>query len=666
MKVTVRLLIAVLPLVMLHAQPAIAQEGHLQVIIQPQEAIDGGAQWRVGSPPWHDSGYTEPNLAVGSYTVRFKGVDGWNTPANETVEIYDGNTTIITGTYTQQTGSLQVTISPQAAIDAGAQWRVDGGAWRDSNDTEPNIAVGSYTVEYKPISNWNGPNSETVQINDGQTTTTSGTYIQAGSLQVTIAPQEAIDANAQWRVDGGTWQNSGYTEPNLAIGSHTVEYKPISNWNEPNSETIQINFGQTTATSGTYIQTGSAQVTISPPEAITAGAQWRVDGGTWQDSNDIVTNLTTGFHTVEYKPISNWNEPNSETLLINFAQTTATSGTYTQAGSLQVTISPPEAITAGAQWRIDGGIWLDSGYTETNLDTGPHTVEYSVIAGWNEPNSETVTINFAQTTSTSGTYIQQLGSLQVTISPQAAIDANAQWRVDGGAWHDSNDTEPNLTVGPHTVEYKPITNWNEPNSQTVQINDGQTTATTGTYIQAGSLQVTILPPAAIVAGAQWRVDGGIWRDSNDIESNLAIGLHTVEYKPLINWKEPNSETLLINFAQTTTTSGTYTQAGSLQVTILPQGAVTAGAQWRVNSGPWHDSNDIENSLTAGSYTVDYKPVTGWNEPNSETIQINDGQTTTTTGTYTAQSGSLEVTIIPQEAIDANAQWRVDLTRLNTA
>ncbi|MHC4733132.1 MAG: hypothetical protein ACYTDW_01555, partial [Planctomycetota bacterium] len=114
-------------------------------------------------------------------------------------------------------------------------------------------------------------------INDGQTTTTSGTYIQqTGSLQVTISPQEAIDANAQWRVDGGAWRDSGYTEPNLAVGSHTVEYKPITNWNEPSSQIIQINDGQTTTTSGTYIQqTGSLQVTILPQEAVDANAQWQ-------------------------------------------------------------------------------------------------------------------------------------------------------------------------------------------------------------------------------------------------------------------------------------------------------------------------------------------------------------------------------------------------------
>jgi hypothetical protein len=91
-------------------------------------------------------------------------------------------------------------------------------------------------------------------------------------LQVTILPQEAVDANAQWRVDGGAWQDSGYTEPNLAVGSHTVEYSVIAGWNKPNSETVQINDGQTTTTTGTYTpaQTGSLLSTPTRSGVLTA------------------------------------------------------------------------------------------------------------------------------------------------------------------------------------------------------------------------------------------------------------------------------------------------------------------------------------------------------------------------------------------------------------
>ncbi len=109
--------------------------------------------------------------------------------------------------------------------------------------------------------------------------------VMTGSLQVTISPSVAITSGAQWRVDGGPWRDSGYTESGLSVGSHTVEYSVVSGWNKPADEIVQVNYNQTTTTSGTYIlQTGSLQVTISPPEAITSGAQWRVDGGPWRDS----------------------------------------------------------------------------------------------------------------------------------------------------------------------------------------------------------------------------------------------------------------------------------------------------------------------------------------------------------------------------------------------
>ncbi|MBW8041209.1 MAG: hypothetical protein FVQ85_14570 [Planctomycetes bacterium] len=647
--------------------PSIEQTGSLQVTIQPQEAIDANAQWRVDSGIWHDSNDIVTDLAVGSHTIEYKQTCGWNEPPGETIGIYDSQMTLTTGTYTLQRGSLKIMIFPIDANDAGAQARIDGGPWRDNDYTEPNLLVcRPYTVEFKPIPDWKTPDTKILQVYDEQTTIAAGLYIPTGSLQITILPPEANDAGAQWRVDGGTWHDSNDIETELTTGSHTLEYKTIFGFSEPNSETVQINHGLTTTATGTYLrQFSSLQVIISPQAAVDQGAQWRVDGRAWHDSNDTEPNLAVAFHTVEYKPITNWNEPNSETLLVNYGPTTIISGTYIQTGSLQVTISPPQAIDNGAQWRIDGGPWHDSNDTQTNLAIGMHTIEYKQISNWNEPNSQTVQINFGQTTSASGTYLQS-GSLQVTIYQPEAIDANdannagAQWRVDDGPWHDSNDIITNLLVGSHIVEYKPIYGWNEPNNQTVQINHAQITTATGTYIrQRGSLQVTILPQEPVAAGAQWRVDGGIWHDSNDTEPNLAVGLHTVEYKQITNWIEPNNHTVQIDYLQTTTISKAYIRAGAVQITISPPEVVDAGAKWRVDSGPWRNSNSISRPLPVGQHTVDYKPLFNWNEPNSHTVQINYGQTTTTTGTYIRQFGSLQVTISPTEAIVAGAMWRVD-------
>ena len=55
-------------------------------------------------------------------------------------------------------------------------------------------------------------------------------------------------------------------------------------------------------------------------------------------------------------------------------------------GSLMVTIEPEAARNAGAQWRRTGTEnWYGSGYMETNVPTGIHTMEFKPIAGWTTP-----------------------------------------------------------------------------------------------------------------------------------------------------------------------------------------------------------------------------------------------------------------------------------------
>jgi hypothetical protein len=109
----------------------------------------------------------------------------------------------------------------------------------------------------------------------------------SGSLQVTISPQAAIDAGAQWRVDNGTWRNSGYTEAPLTVGSHTVEYKAISGWLTPPNETVQINEGQTTTTSGTY------EMSIAFVDADATGAN---NGTSWSDAFNYLQDALTVAH----------------------------------------------------------------------------------------------------------------------------------------------------------------------------------------------------------------------------------------------------------------------------------------------------------------------------------------------------------------------------------
>jgi hypothetical protein len=82
------------------------------------------------------------------------------------------------------------------------------------------------------------------------------------------------------------------------------------------------------------------------------------------------------------------------------------------AGNLQVTLGPAEAVSAGAQWSIDGGNWQDSAGTVTDLSVGSHIVNYKSIIGWTAPSNESVTISNGLTNSISRGYTQKTGQSQ--------------------------------------------------------------------------------------------------------------------------------------------------------------------------------------------------------------------------------------------------------------
>ncbi len=87
-------------------------------------------------------------------------------------------------------------------------------------------------------------------------------------------------------------------------------------------------------------------------------------------------------------------------------------------GSLQVTINPAGAVSAGAQWQVDGTGWQNSGIVSSNLTVGTHTIAFSQLAGWITPSNQTLTIGVNQTNTTTATYIPLPVFQTVTLGSQ--------------------------------------------------------------------------------------------------------------------------------------------------------------------------------------------------------------------------------------------------------
>ncbi len=161
--------------------------------------------------------------------------------------------------------------------------------------------------------------------------TEKGFIFPPGDLQVIIKPQKAIDAGAEWRVDGGDWQPSGALIAGLAVGSgdkHVVSFKDTTHWAAPEDREVLIISNKTRTITATYIERGSLIVNISPDEAVTAGARWRVDEGAWKKSGAKVQNLDSGDHAVSFKTITGWTEPQAQTILIESGKTKKITRTY--------------------------------------------------------------------------------------------------------------------------------------------------------------------------------------------------------------------------------------------------------------------------------------------------------------------------------------------------
>jgi hypothetical protein len=143
-------------------------------------------------------------------------------------------------------------------------------------------------------------------------------------------------------------------------------------------------------------------------------------------------------------------------------------------------------------------------------------------------------------------------------------------------------------------------------------------------IQIGSLTVT--------TSGQWRrVGTATWFGGGFTETGIPVGAYTVEFKPVTGWTTPSSVNVTINNGVMATVSGTYVQqVGSL--------TVTAGVQWRrVGTATWFDSGFTETGIPVGSYTVEFKSVTGGTTPSSVGVTINAGETATASGAYAQQT-----------------------------
>jgi len=400
-----------------------------ELLLNFDEYIDGDEQNLVHYFRFDDAEANTNSLPFGEYHAAF-GAEDFAHPRDWTLEwrhaaIRHGNVAFSNNGAITPPPALRVILQPSEAVTAGAQWSMDNGAWLDSGATVRNLSRYdlTHTIGYKGVAGWTAPTNETVTVSNGYTTALSRYYIRRGQITVTVEPPEVppaamalINDDHLWSIgtygdsgiarDGAFWQQSGVTVSNLNVQSYTVQYYPIPGWIAPASASISLGEGEDLHIVGFYSPLqGYVRVLISPDALPPLGARWRVDSGPWRESGQTSDALTYGGHTIEFLPVAPWVTPAPINMgVTNHNQIYEFVGTYTELTGIYVELTPPEAVAAGAAWKLVGDTgWTNSGVLLSKA-VGTYTVEFRPVEGWSTPPEQTVQVLTNHTTQVFGRY----------------------------------------------------------------------------------------------------------------------------------------------------------------------------------------------------------------------------------------------------------------------
>ena len=573
----------------------VKHRGNIQVDIDYTGSGSITGQWQLagydGASEWFNSGAVR-SLPVGNYTISFKEVDDWDKPADQAITVIKDQNESYSGTYVQHTGTVTVTLSPQEAIDSGAQWKITNTAgydsgWQNSGSTLIDIPVGNYTISFNGIDYWNSPADQPLALAKDQDFQGNGVYVrQKGSLKVTLNPAD-VRPNARWSIDGNQWYSSGYTLADIDCGPVTVLFNKVTDWYSPVPQDCIITENNTQTVEATYtVHAGSLQVFIEPASANNLDASWSIDGTNWYDSGQVVDDIAVGTVIVKFSQVANWTSPENIPVTIRENSLSTTTGVYQEhRGAIKVNILPEAASREGAKWSLNGKNWRPGGSTASNLKVGSYTIHYLAIDGWSVPENRTVVVKNNITSEITGTYSQQTGSLKVNILPAEANNEGAAWSLDGENWFGSGYTANEVIIGKQKVFFKNVDNWKTPAQLEVQIVAGKTTTAQGSYQRStGSLQFNLTPAAVNNQKAKWGIEsapGSVqWFNSGAKANNLPAGNYKIVFSDLIGYLEPEARTVSVKTGPTQTANAQYSdKCASLSGRVVDE---SGNPLWSVN------------------------------------------------------------------------------------
>ena len=305
---------------------------------------------------------------------------------------------------------------------------MDGGSYRNTGDTATGLTPGSHTVSFKSVSGYTTPVDKSSAITSGGSTTESGAYsVFAPSTYTLTINQAGAMGNIVNQPFGGGSGNTYDAGAGVQLTANANYGYHFVSWGgdaagSANPTTIVMNGNKTVSAnfaSGDP-RLGTLTVTIQPPAAVAAGVKWGWNENDFRDSGSSVL-TDPGSFILTIHGVEGWIGPTVLFVTATAGQTSNYVVNFTQdttPGLLTVTLSPPDAVTAGAHWRVNGGSAQGNGATVSLPPGTNYSVTFDSVPGWAPSPSRTVAVQRGQTTVVAGGYTPPVGQPFVgSISP---------------------------------------------------------------------------------------------------------------------------------------------------------------------------------------------------------------------------------------------------------
>ncbi len=298
-----------------------------------------------------------------------------------------------------------------------------------------------------------------------------------GWLEVHLEPQEAIAAGAQWRVGDGEWLNSG-ERVQLPPDGHAVAFRGVDEWVAPETREEAVLPNETTFVSAEYRRvTYTLEYGAEGQGSIVGETMQTVEHGA--EGAEVAAVPAEGYRFVE------WSDgvQSAQRTDANVTAPLAVTAVFAlKEYALTYAAAENGSIDGAAEQIVEHG--ADGGEIVAVPAEGYRFVEWSDGVESARRTDTDVTADLKVT----ARFEIATGAIRVHLHPQGALDANAQWSIDGVEWRDSGDTLEDLEPGEYEVRFRSLDDWITPDPKTVDVEAGETAEVTAAYLDFGIVE----------------------------------------------------------------------------------------------------------------------------------------------------------------------------------